>query len=92
MNSPARVRAEWCLCTLEVQAEELLARLGPRKSWFELRCYVWSFDHFRKLLAELKLEPTTKKLESLGFRTFEDATLNAGQVELRLVPKAGRPR
>lgn len=91
MDQKALVRAEWGIKTLEQQLEELTARLGPRRDWFELRCYVWNFEEFKKLLEKYGVPQTAKNLEVHGVKVHEDKTLVPGTVEVRLVPKIGQP-
>lgn len=90
MDPKLVARAEWGIKTLEVDIEELTARLGPRLEWFEIRCYVWNFEEFKKLLEKFKVPEAAKFLDINGIRVHEDKNLAPGVVETRLVPKMGR--
>ena len=91
MDPKLVARAEWGIKTLEVDIEELTARLGPRREWFEIRCYVWNFEEFKKLLEKFQVPATAKFLDINGIRVHEDKNLAPGVVETRLVPKMGKP-
>lgn len=91
MDQALVARAEWGIKTLEVNLQELTARLGPRNDWFEIRCYVWNFEEFKKLLEKFQVPATAKYLEIHGIRVHEDKNLAPGMVETRLVPKIGQP-